>query len=90
MERGQMEKTFDIFAREVRESCELHAKRKGYTEKGIDDENRLATIMQLLGIQVPHGIGEILYKTVEYLKNPREILLIKISGWCYILWREHK
>jgi hypothetical protein len=82
-------RTFEKFFEQVRESVDSQAKRKGYTEKNIDEENRLAAIMKLLGIQVPHGIGEIIYKVTEYLKNPREVLLVKIAGWCYILWREH-
>lgn len=80
-------RTFEEFAKQVRESCEQQAKRKGYTDKDIDQENKLATITQLIGIQAQHGIGEIIYKAVEYIKAPREVLLVKIAGWAYILWR---
>jgi hypothetical protein len=82
-------RTFEEFSKQVRESVDQQAKRKGYTEKNIDEENKLAAITKLMGIQAQHGAGEIVYKITEYLKNPREVLLIKIAGWCYILWREH-
>jgi len=45
----------------------------------------------MLGIHDAHGIGEIIYKASEYLKAPtetRKLLLTKIAGWAFILWRE--
>jgi len=80
-------RTFDEFAKQVRESVDAHAKRKGYTENDLDGENKLAAITGLLGIRAQHGVGEIIYKATEYLKNPREVLLVKIAGWAYILWK---
>jgi len=44
--------------------------------------------MTLLGIAAPHGIGEIIYKCAEFLKTPRKVLLVKIAGWAFILWRD--
>jgi hypothetical protein len=82
-------RTFEQFVEAVRDSCESHAKRKNYTTEGIDGENQLLRICALLNIDKQHGIGEIIYKCAEYLTNPREVLLIKIAGWAYILWREH-
>jgi hypothetical protein len=48
----------------------------------------LSEVAKLLHLEPQHGIGEIVYKCAEYLKNPREVLLVKIAGWSYILWRE--
>ena len=82
-------RTFEEYAALVLDSCESQAKRKGYTDNDIGGDNKLAQVTAILGIGRAHGIGEIIYKAVEYLKNPREVLLIKISGWCFILWRDH-
>lgn len=83
-----MEKTFDAFMGQVRDSCEGQAKRKNYYREGdIESPNQLSDVSNLLGLEPQHGIGEIVYKCAEYLKNPREVLLVKIAGWAYILWR---
>jgi hypothetical protein len=82
-------RAFEDFAKLVRDSVEGQAKRKGYTDNDTGGDNKLAQITQILGIGDAHGIGEIIYKATEYLKNPREVLLIKIAGWCYILWTKH-
>ncbi len=65
-----------------------HAKRKNYTKNDADGDNQLASVMTLLGIAAPHGIGEIIYKCAEFLKTPRKVLLVKIAGWAFILWRD--
>lgn len=83
-------RTFEEFSKQVRESCELHARRKGYTESDVDGPNRALQITSIAGISTAHGIGEIIYKALEYLKSPRELLLVKMAGWCYIIWREHE
>lgn len=78
----------DFFAA-VRSSVDAHAARKNYTDNGPDGENKMLAVMVLLGIDVPHGIGEIIYKAAEYLKTPRRVLLEKIAGWAFCVWREH-
>ncbi len=83
------ERTLENYFTAVRDSVEGQAKRKGYTDHDLDGPNKLAEITKLIGIQRAHAVGECVYKLVEYLKNPREVLLVKISGWCYILWRDH-
>lgn len=85
-----MKASLDEFLEAVRDSVESHAKRKNYTDHGADGENKLVTIMAAMGIGVPHGIGEIVYKCTEYLRNPREVLLVKIAGWAFIIWRGEK
>jgi len=85
------ERAFDQFAAAVRDSCEAHAKRKNYNTSGdVDGDNQLLKVCTILGIHTHHGIGEIIYKCAEYLTNPREVLLVKIAGWAFVLWREHK
>lgn len=86
-----MEKTFDAFTKAVRDSIESHAQRKNYTNEGADGDNQLLKVCTLLGIHEQHSIGEIIYKAAEYLKAPKEtkkILLEKMAGWCFCLWRE--
>ena len=83
------ERTLDAFLALVKDSVDGQAKRKGYTDNGVDGPNKLAEITKLIGIQAAHGVGECVYKLVEYLKNPREVLLIKVAGWMYILWHDH-
>lgn len=80
-------RTFENFMQAVKDSCETHAQRKGYTTGGVNDCNQLLVVTKTLGINNQHGVAEILYKCVEYLKEPREVLLIKVAGWAYILWK---
>ena len=84
------EKTFAVFMEAVKDSVEGHARRKNYTTGGADDENQLLKVAVLLGIHDQHCIGEIVYKCAEFLKAPAEtkkVLLLKIAGWAFILWR---
>lgn len=86
-----MEKTFEAFTKAVRDSVENHARRKNYTTEGADGDNQLLKVCTLLGIHEQHSIGEIIYKAVEYLKAPqatKKVLLEKIAGWSFVLWRE--
>lgn len=82
------DKSLQSFLAQIKDSVENHAKRKNYTKNDADGENQLAGIMTMLGIGVPHAIGEIIYKCAEFLKTPRKVLLVKIAGWAFILWRE--
>lgn len=83
-------RTFDEFASNVHSSVTEHAKRKNYTDGGADDPNKLLKVLGLLEIGSAHGIGEIVYKCAEYLRGPRQVILEKIAGWAFVLWREHK
>jgi hypothetical protein len=86
-----MAKTFDQFVAAVRDSVDNHAKRKNYTTKGVDGENQLLKVCTTLGIHEHHAIGEIIYKSAEFLKAPqatKKVLLEKIAGWAFVLWRE--
>jgi hypothetical protein len=80
--------SFDAFFSAVRDSCENHAKRKNYTTNDINGPNQLFTIMQTLGINKAHSVGEIIYKCAEYLKTPRRVLMEKVAGWAWIVWRD--
>jgi hypothetical protein len=84
-------RTFEEFFKGVKDSCEGHAKRKNYTSGGVDDDNQLATVVRILGVSEHHAIGEIVYKCAEFLKAPtatKKILLEKIAGWAWILYRD--
>lgn len=80
--------SFEAFAKAVKESCSTHANRKNYTDNDIDGKNKMAEITKMLGINREHGIAEIIYKAAEYLRTPRRVLLEKISGWAFIVWRD--
>jgi len=84
-----MDKSFDAFMTEVRDSVENHAERKNYIqEKNCDGVNPLAAFLSAIGIFTGHNIGEIIYKCVEYVKAPRRVLLVKIAGWAWLEWKE--
>jgi hypothetical protein len=79
--------SFDAFSAAVKDSVDGQAKRKNYAREGLNGRNQLAEVGALLNFEPQHGIGEIVYKCSEYLANPREVLLVKIAGWAYILWK---
>lgn len=80
--------SFQAFTQAVHDSVTAHAKRKGYTKNEVDGQNDLIEIDKLMGTHVHHCIAEIVYKAKEYLSCPRRVLLEKIAGWSFILWRE--
>jgi hypothetical protein len=82
--------TLDDFFNAVRSSVNDHAKRKNYTDDGADGDNKLLIVMSALGIHTPHAIGEIVYKCAEYLRCPRRVILEKIAGWAFVIWRENR
>lgn len=88
MEGKKTEKSFEVFSESVRDSCEGQARRKNYTQNDANGPNQLSEVGKLLNFEPQHGIGEIVYKCAEYLRNPREVLLVKIAGWAFILWRQ--
>lgn len=75
------------FFRLVEESLGMHAARKGYSENGADGENLLYQFTTSIGAGSGHAIGEIIYKATEYMKDPREVLLVKVCGWALLEWR---
>lgn len=82
--------SFEAFTSRVKASVEDHARRKNYTDGGANEGNKMIAVMVMLGIHAPHSIGEIIYKCAEYMKAPRRVLLEKVAGWAYCLWRETK
>lgn len=90
MESKKTANSFEAFAEAVRFSVEDAAKRKNYTKNGIDGPNQALEVTKALGLHAPHAVCEIVYKLIEYLGTPRRVLLEKVSGWAFILWRETK
>jgi hypothetical protein len=82
-----MSRTFEQFVKEVHDSCEGHAKRKNYTTQDINGDNQLANVLGILKIDHAHGIGEIIYKVAEFLRDPKPLLMVKTAGWAWIIWR---
>ena len=81
-------KTFEEFVANVKASCEQHAQRKNYSKSDVNGDNQLLSVMTTLGIHFPHAVGEIIYKCAEFLKTPRPVLMEKIAGWAWTIWRE--
>lgn len=81
------ERTFKEFMRQVEDSLDGHAKRKGYSDNGTDGANPLYEFEVAIGAAPAHAMGEIIYKATEYLREAREVLLIKIAGWAYLEWK---
>lgn len=81
--------SFDAFMSAVRSSVDDHAKRKNYSDNGPDGHNKLLVVMRELDIHKAHACGEIVYKVAEYLRAPRRVMLEKIAGWAYVIWREY-
>ncbi len=84
-----MPDSLDMFFSEVRDSCTIHAKRKGYTNSGPDEGNVLGPVLDAAGVIVDHGIGEIITKLLEYRVTHKKLLLVKIAGWAYTLWKRN-
>lgn len=85
--------SFEAFTRAVRDSVESHAQRKGY--RRTDDAsgpNELADFMHSIQLSdkvtlgQAHAAAEVIYKAVEFLQDPRPVVLEKISGWAWIAW----
>ncbi len=82
--------SYAAFSKAVEDSINGHAKRKGYTDNDPSGDNKLANAMKQMGIHEAHCIGEIVYKCAEWLKCPRRVLMEKVAGWAYLVWRETK
>jgi hypothetical protein len=85
---GERDNSFAAFMKAVESSVDGHAKRKGYTDNDPDGQNKLALAMQQLGIHEAHCIGEIVYKCAEWLKSPRRVLMEKVAGWSWLVWKQ--
>ena len=79
--------SLDQFLAEVRDSCTNHAERKGYTtEQSSDSGDVFGPVLKMLGVAKDHAFGEIIAKLIEYKKEPRRVLAVKIAGWAWRLW----
>lgn len=78
--------SLERFFVEVRSSCTEHAKRKGYTDSGVDQHNTLREVTDALGISQEHALGEIVAKLLEFRRAPRKVIAEKIAGWAWRLW----
>jgi len=84
---GERDNSFAGFSAAVKESVEGQAQRKGYRTTQVDGANEIADFMHAQGLGQPHGISEIIYKSLEFKRAPRRVLLEKIAGWAFILWQ---
>jgi hypothetical protein len=83
-------RNFNDFNKLVKESLEQHARRKGYNNEGADGDNMLYQFTKHIGASGGHSMGEIIYKATEYMKEAREVLLIKIAAWAFLEWKYFK
>lgn len=85
-----MKDSLDEFFAGVRASTTGHAVRKGYTKVGPDEGDVLGVILRKMGVSQAHGIGEIVTKLVEFNVAPRRVLMEKIGGWAWCVWKDTK
>lgn len=85
-----MKDSLEDFFDRVRSSCTEHAARKGYTKSGPDDGDVLGVILRKMGVSQAHGIGEIVTKLVEFNISPRRVLMEKVAGWAWCVWKDTK
>jgi hypothetical protein len=79
--------SLDTFLAEVKDSCTNHAERKGYTKaQNSDAGDVFGPVLKMLGVAKDHAFGEIIAKLIEYKKEPRRVLAVKIAGWAWRLW----
>ena len=78
--------SLEQFFEGIRSSCNEHAKRKGYTQRGAGDGDVLGPLLNKLGVAQHHALGEIVTKLVEFQRTPRRVLAEKIAGWAWRLW----
>lgn len=79
--------SLDTFLAEVKDSCTNHAERKGYTAmQGSDSGDVFGQVLRLVGVAKDHAFGEIVAKLIEYKKEPRRVLAVKVAGWAWRLW----
>jgi len=90
LQQDHQPNNFDSFAAAVRDTLNKHAERKNYTDNGADGPNKLCNVMQELGIHEAHCIGEIIYKCAEWLRAPRKVLMEKVAGWAFLVWKATK
>ena len=89
-EKFYKDNSLEQFFANVRASLEAHAELKGYNDTGADGRNILFEFTTKYGISNGHAMGEIIYKAVEYIKNPRKVLLEKIAGWAFMAWKHNE
>ena len=79
--------SLETFLSEVKDSCTNHAERKGYTtDQGSDAGDIFGATLTRMGIAKDHAIGEIIAKLIEYKREPRRVLAVKVAGWAWRLW----
>ena len=78
--------SLELFFEGIRASCNEHARRKGYTQRGAGDGDILGPILNSIGLTQSHALGEIITKVVEFQRTPRRVLAEKIAGWAWRLW----
>lgn len=78
--------TLEDFLNEIRDTCTGFAARKGYTNGGPEESNVLGPILKAAGVAQDHSIGEIIAKCVEFRREPRRVVAVKIAGWAWRLW----
>lgn len=81
-------RTFEQFVSAVQESLGKHAKRKGYAES--EDINGRQPAMEsriAMQLEPQYCLGEIVSKMREYQQEPRGVVLEKMAGLIFLLWR---
>ena len=81
--------TFKSFCSQIEAMLEEAAKSKGYNTTGPDGANAVYRFIHEATGDHGHGIGEIIYKAIRYMRKRNPEDLLKLAAWSYLIWRHH-
>jgi alpha/beta superfamily hydrolase len=81
--------TYEMFCHEIEMMLGSIAKEKGYNTTGPNGENVVYKFIYDATGDHGHGIGEIIYKAIRYMRKRDPEDLLKLSAWSYLIWKHH-
>ena len=86
---GLEKPTYEMFCLRIQSMLESTAKEKGYNSTGVDGDNSVYRLIYEATGDHGHGIGEIIYKAIRYMRKRNPEDLLKLAAWSYLIWRHH-
>lgn len=86
---GLEKPTYKVFCHKIEMMLGLTAKEKGYNTTGPDGENAVYKFIHEATGDHGHGVGEIIYKAIRYMRKRNPEDLLKLAAWSYLIWRHH-
>jgi len=81
--------TFKSFCSQIEAMLEETAKSKGYNTTGPDGDNAVYRFIHEATGDHGHGIGEIIYKAIRYMRKRNPEDLLKLAAWAFLIWKHH-